>query len=311
MKYTHLTFFSILLLFLLASCTPAATEPPPTAASTPDLRTPLALTASAQTQLAADAQATVDAQATYADQTATAEADAAATASSLNATATLVMQRTQTSGTAQAKNTETAATRQASTQQAITEATEQAQPMVDLLEQLKADGYLNNTTGEYLRLPDHEQEQAKINYLDYFPTFLTPKNFVIRVDIAYQSASDTANWFNSSCGFLFRLDASAGNFYQAVMSLDGNVEFKRWKSSRSTVLQNGYYGTMDTPNGIFEMILVVEDSLFTVLINGEKVVHLQDTVLKEGDLVYTLTSGTNKDFGTRCSFTNLDLWTLK
>lgn len=311
MKHTPFTLLSIFILLLLASCRPAATEAPPTPTGTPDLRTPLALTAEAQTQLAADAQATLDAQATADLQTATAASEATATASSVNATATLVMQRTETSGTAQAKNTQNAATRVASTEQAITEATEQAQPMADLLEQLKADGYLTSTTGEYMRYPDHEQEQAKINYLDIFPTFLSPESFVIRVDIAYQSASDVANWFNSSCGFLFRSDLDKGDFYQAVLSLDGNVEIKRWRNSNPAPLATTYYGQMDTPNGNFEMVLIVEGPQIAVLINGVKVIQLSDSVLTDGDLFFTLTSGTNKDYGTRCSFSNIDLWELK
>ena len=312
MKYT-LSFLCLILL-LLVSCGPAATEPPPTPTGTPDLRTPIALTAEAQTQLAADTEATKEAQmaqATADAQTATAAFEASATADSVNATATADMERTQSAATAQAKNTETFATRQAGTQQVIAEATAQAQPMVDLLEQLKVDGYLENTEGEYIRMPDHTQEQAKINYLDIFPTFLFPSNFVIRVNIAYESASTSANWFNSSCGFLFRFDGNKGNFYQAVLSLDGNVEVKRWKNSLPTALQTAYYGRMDTPNGNFEMVLVVEGPQFTVLINQTKVARIRDTTLTDGGLFYTLTSGTNKDFGTRCNYTNIDIWQLK
>lgn len=311
MKHFITRCLSIFALFVLASCGPAATEAPPTATNTPDLRTPLAMTAEAQTQLAADTQATLDAQATADIQTATSAAEASATAESVNATATVSMQRTENSATSQAKNTQTAATRQAGTQQAITEATAQAQPMVDLLEKLNADGYLVETSGEYTRLPDFTQEQAKINYLDIFPTFLSPANFVIRADIAYESASTSANWFNSSCGFLFRWDFTSGNFYQTVLSLDGNVEIKRWKNSYLTPLSTAYYGKMDTPKGHFAMVLIAEGPQITVLINGIKVARINDSAYSEGDLAFTLTSGTNKDFGTRCSYSNIDLWVLE
>jgi hypothetical protein len=268
------------------------------------------MTSVAQTQLAEDAQSTADAQATADAVAATAAAEATASAESANATATQVMAMTATKMGADARNTETAATRQAGTEQAIEAATAQAQPMADLLASLQADGYLVETAGEYTLMPDHSMEQAKLNYLDGFPLFIEPSNFVVRVDIAYSSASTTADWWNSSCGFLFRMDPEPGNFYQAVLSLDGRVEFKRWKNGSATTLTNKFFGSVDTPDGAFEMVLVVEDTWTTILIDGVEVVRYSDQAYTEGQLWYTLTSGTNKDYGTRCSFTNTEIWTL-
>jgi hypothetical protein len=310
LKHTPFTLISIFILLLLASCRPAATELPPTPTGTPDLRTPLALTAEAQTQLAADAQATLDAQATDDSQAATAAFEASATADSLNATATIVMQRTETSGTAQAKNTQTAATRQAGTQQAITAATEQAQPMADLLTTLQTDGWLTSTDGEFTPMIDFDESWAQINWFQWYPTFLSPTSFVIRADITYESASDVANWFNSGCGFVFRYEDN-DNFYVTFMKLDGNVEVSRWHNGYGTTLQNSYYGKLDLPRGSAEMVLIAEGPSIIILINGQKVVRLSDSVFTSGDLFYTLVSGTNKDFGTRCKMTNVGLWELK
>ena len=292
----------LIILLSLAACTPAATATP---TATLDLSTPMAQTAQAQTQLAADAQATSDAQATIDS------ANATGTAEVINGTATALMAQTETKATSQTRNTQTAATKQAGTQQAIASQTAQAQPMLDLLVSLQSEGYLVETAGQYFRLADHSQEQAKLNYLDVSPTFLAPSNFVIRVDIGYESASTTADWWNSSCGFLFRVNAADNDFYQAVLSLDGNVEFRRWNNGQGNTLQTKFFAKMATPNGSFELVLVVEDTWTTILIDGVMVVRWEDRSYSEGLLFYTLTSGTNKDFGTRCSFTNTDLWELE
>ena len=38
--------------------------------------------------------------------------------------------------------------------------------------------------------------------------------------------------------------------------------------------------------------------------------YRQDMSLEEGELSLTLLSGTNKDYGTRCEMTNIELWEL-
>ena len=61
---------------------------------------------------------------------------------------------------------------------------------------------------------------------------------------------------------------------------------------------------------------------FTLLVNGTHALvflddHLQakytlfrEELLDEGDLAYAVLSGTNKDYGTRCTITNAELWNV-
>ncbi len=295
---------SVFLLFFLAACTQAA---PATPTSTPDLRTPLAMTAGAQTQLAMDAQSTADAEATA---SAVAATEAAGTAEALNGTATQQMALTETKATNVARNTETAATREASTQEAIIAATAQAQPMVDLLTQLQGDGLLANMGGEYLRLADFDKSWAQLGWFQWFPTFISADNFVVRTDIAYETASTTSDWWVTGCGFVFRLQDN-DNYYFVFMNLDGYAQLARFKNDSYTSLQRGYYGKMDIPSGGVEMVLVVEDTWITVLINGKQVIRRSDGAFSGGELNYTLSSGTNKDFGTHCEMTDVDFWEIK
>jgi len=93
--------------------------------------------------------------------------------------------------------------------------------------------------------------------------------------------------------------------------MDGNVEVSRWRNGYGSQLQRSYYGKLDIPKGNAEMVLIAEDQVITVLINGEKVVRVLDGSFSDGALNYTLVSGTNKDFGTRCQMTNVDFWEFK
>lgn len=77
-----------------------------------------------------------------------------------------------------------------------------------------------------------------------------------------------------------------------------------------TLLQRGYAERFKTPKDNVTMILVLENQWVTVFINGKKVVRFQDSSLNGGQPGYTLASGTNKDFGTRCVITKIELWEL-
>jgi hypothetical protein len=202
-----------------------------------------------------------------------------------------------------------AATRTAAIEQAKASATTQAQPMFETVKQLVADGYISHSLGVYYLLPDFDESWAQLNWYQWWYTGYAPDDFVIRADIAWDSASETADWWNSGCGFVFRI-AESGDHYLAYFALDGYVRFQRTVRGNSTRLGSSYYGKVDLPTGQANVMLVVEGSSFTLYVNDEKVHSRQDTALSSGLLAYTLVSGTNKDYGVRCQMTNVELWEI-
>lgn len=202
------------------------------------------------------------------------------------------------------------ATQEAATIQAIAAATVQAQPMVDLVQQLHADGHLSRTEGTYFTLSDFDESWAQIGWYIWDPTGFSPTDFVVRADASWDSASDTANWWSSGCGFVFREDGIE-NHYLAYLGLDGRVYFFRSKNNVYAPLGSSYYGKLDTHNGHAQIMLVVEGVNITFFVNGEKVHTRQDQGLESGNLALTLLSGINTGFGTRCKMVNIELWELK
>ncbi len=305
----HLIFLTTFI-FILVACSPAET-PAPTATATPDLRTPLALTAEAnnqkmtqEAQTTADAQATLDAEATKVAQEAQATADALAT----EATATAVFVATaDAQATSKADAANKVATKTAATAQANAEATAQAETLFARIQSLYDEGLVRSTEGTYYVMPNFDEKWAQINWYQWYPTFVSPTNFVIRGDLAWDSGSDTANWFASGCGFVFRAEDN-DNHYVAWLTLDGYVSFVRQKSGYQTSLGSDYYGPLDKPSGNAEIMLIVDDTWILFYVNGKLVHRRQDQGLTDGMLAYTLVSGTNKDFGTHCLLTNVELW---
>ncbi len=58
-------------------------------------------------------------------------------------------------------------------------------------------------------------------------------------------------------------------------------------------------------------MLVVDDKKIYFYVNDKLVTTAYDNSLNDGNIALTLLSGTNKDYGTRCKMTNIDLFLLK
>ena len=65
------------------------------------------------------------------------------------------------------------------------------------------------------------------------------------------------------------------------------------------------------PKGQAQILLAVEGDKIVFFVNNEHVLTRIDGRLDSGGLSYTLLSGTNKGFGTRCDMTNVGLWWLE
>jgi hypothetical protein len=68
---------------------------------------------------------------------------------------------------------------------------------------------------------------------------------------------------------------------------------------------------LETPADGANLMLAVEGDKIHFFVNGLLMLSEKDKSFQEGNLAYTLNSGTNKGFGTRCQMDNVELWTLK
>jgi len=206
-----------------------------------------------------------------------------------------------------------AATAQSGTATAIVRATAQAQPMADLIQQLYEDNYLGSTQGEYIRLNDFEESFAQINYVTPRFVDITLDSFVLRSNIAWETAQKGANIRWSGCGFWFGVDEEVENFHQVMLALDGNVRLGRCLNGcRSlTLLASSYFGKIDYMEGNADVILIVEGGTIQYFVNDEQIFIRRDQKKLTGYLAYAISSGTNADFGTRCIFTDTEIWSLE
>jgi hypothetical protein len=239
-------------------------------------------------------------------QTATAAVDVAATAE-VQGTADAILAATADSA---ATATQRVLGRQTATAEAIASATSQAAPMLDHVTRLADDGYLTTTQGEFHALPNFDESWAQINWYWFFPTGYMPTDFVIRAHVYWDVASRIPDWATTGCGFVFR-ENGIPDHYLTYLGLDGYVYFSRYVKDTYALVGKDYYGKVESPQGEADITLAVEGPWVTFLVNGEQVLRTQDAALTSGNLDYTLVSGTNKDYGTHCRMTNVELWVIR
>lgn len=194
------------------------------------------------------------------------------------------------------------------------QATAQAQPMADFVASLQEQGHLGKTEGTYFALDDFEDSLAQINYWQWTRTDYSPKNFVVRSNVEWASASDTANWDWSGCGFLFRENVDKSEYYMVQLGLDGFIWAGSSVANKTTWANTQKHLSLDIPEGNAELVLIVDDTNVTVLVNGQEAFQTKNNLLgsrlTSGPLSFMLNSGTNAGFGTRCKWTNVELWEL-
>lgn len=172
-----------------------------------------------------------------------------------------------------------------------------------LIAEMKSKGIIPDSNGEFRYHADYKSEWAQINWYQW-ESFDQAKNLVISADISWNSASSTPNFADSGCGFVLRSTDTNNNMY-AAMNMDGNVYFGGIKKG-TWLGENAYaYGTHST-KGSAQLTIVLNGGTMMAYVDGALVGQQKNLAINDyGNLAFSLWSGTNKDYGTRCTFENV------
>lgn len=173
-------------------------------------------------------------------------------------------------------------------------------------------GYLSSTKGEYHHLDDFSKDWAQINFYDLTDTGFSPEYFLVKAHFDWQSA--IRNPDPSGCGFAFHKQGNdtylffVDKDYVLLGSWNGTTNrFTRIGTTSGT----GWVG-LGNP-GSADVALVVNQKKAYAFVNDQLLGSYTldtDWLTGPGDLDYTILSGTNKDYGTRCNMTKVDLWIM-
>jgi hypothetical protein len=186
-----------------------------------------------------------------------------------------------------------------------------------VVERYYEQAYLSTTEGEYIHLADYSKDYANKEFPNMAvltDTGQVVDNFMIRAHFAWKSAVQFAE--PSGCGFAFRLQRQ--DYYMFFVDKEF-VVLGIWNQSKP---DNKKFVQIGTSSGSgmtgnlaeADVVLIVNQGKAFVLINenfaGTYVLSTDD-LISSGGLSYMVVSGTNKDYGTRCKMTNVDLWKIK
>lgn len=193
--------------------------------------------------------------------------------------------------------------------------TQSANPMAELVEKLYNDGYLTTKAGTFTKLDDFSEQWAKLDWYQYwYQGDEKYGNFVLSFSASMQSASDKANWHHAGCGVVFR-HVDNDNHLFLIIAQNGIMSLrKRVKDIVHIVRDSKRYSSQIPVEKVY-VNLIADGMNVIIFADGSPVLEARDPLLRstlgEGRLAFSVMSGTNKGYGTRCSMTNIWLWELK
>jgi hypothetical protein len=195
-----------------------------------------------------------------------------------------------------------------STPESLLTATSQSNAMQKDMQKLAEQKLVSSPNGTYYRVQDFTGAWAKLSYFHWWPLNRKPTNFAIRANVSWDTATPNGNPSKSGCGFVF-YETGADNLHFSFISTDGYVRNYRMEKKVFADLKANYAGKFNYPSDSAKIMLVVDYQWITFFVNDKQVLRFQDDHLKDGgNLAFAVASGSNNDFGTRCSFENVELW---
>lgn len=203
--------------------------------------------------------------------------------------------------------TETAANQPTMTPTTGPQTTQQAQAMAAIIKDLSEKGMVPSTEGEYRRLDDLTVTWNEAGRYQVTRADVSAANFVLATDLKYETVAGNTNLPTSGCGLAFSFD-DIDNHHSVDYMLDGLVGIFQKTRGEWKTLASRTSGTIPVPSGEARIMLAVYDGRINLFVDGERVSNAYDGSAKEGELGYIIYTGSAKDFGMRCEFSDVDLW---
>jgi len=179
------------------------------------------------------------------------------------------------------------------------------------VQKFKDEGLISSTDGTYSTLDDFSETFAQRGWLTYWYFDFKVKHFVYKAHVSWETAGPTNE--TSGCGIVFAINEKGdNNNYYGVVLDKSRIFF--------STTYGGYYYDMGKTRGTgkvdfdnpaeADFTLLVYDYKGFVYVNDEFIGEYTLSKDREldGKFGYGIISGTNKDYGTRCTITNSRMW---
>jgi len=192
---------------------------------------------------------------------------------------------------------------------AVAQQTEQAEAA--LWEKMVEEGSLTQTKGRLHTVDDFDESWAQRNWYSWWSFGYDLADFVLMTHIDWKSTQSDKTAFGG-CGFVFRIKDN-DNHLLVLVYVNGSAGLGQMTPYGYETITTGnpLLQTDSEKEGSADFVIVADKEIITAYINGEKAFRKLVARTNSGDMGYTILSGTNKDYGTNCKFSNTRIWELK
>ncbi len=172
------------------------------------------------------------------------------------------------------------------------------------------DGLLSSG-GKYDTWPDTVQNWPyKGNGVFCFPKATKSNRFAIAFTVTMESASRSTNTWESGCGLTWSYvdDDEGRTELVAQAMMDGNIYIRGWDYSNYLSYGKYYYGTPSTSKTI-DLAFVVNYDKLNVYLGKQRICRKVGLPTFGSTLGFLTSSGTNMDYGVRCNYRNIYVYT--
>jgi len=194
-----------------------------------------------------------------------------------------------------------------------TAATAQAQPMYEFVNNMVEKSNLWAAEGTYHDFGSFDKRDYNPSDLYSFSYWFADNqnydSYVIRATLNWRAPNSGAKT-DLGCGFIWGYSGD-DNWHATHMDLEGTVHTYRQRGSENIEMQGGKYpGGLGSLSGEAEMVITVEDDLYTVFINNMQVVRFKDPYIATGKVGPAIFYG-NAASPMQCSIDQIEFWELK
>lgn len=176
-----------------------------------------------------------------------------------------------------------------------------------LISDLKAEQLIPESEGKTTSYGSYTDNFAKMGFAQWFP-FTTAEHFVLSANLSWVSASQTPNGAVSGCGIVFGVKQELLNYLMVSFRMDGNAYIKGSKNLMGLHYGMKYY-SRPSMQGEGNLVLIVDGLSVTVYFNDNVLFSIPNAAIDGDGIGYAVLSGTNKEFGTRCNFDDVYIYT--
>lgn len=176
--------------------------------------------------------------------------------------------------------------------------------------QLAADESITYKQGSTYDIDDFEESWAQRGWYQWWSFDYTMSDFVIMSHVEWEIPEDS-NFGTGGCGFVIRIKDNDNHLViflspqdfpaLGAMTYNGfSYQSFHWQNPKNPIVST----IPDAITGSSDFLVIAEKEFVTAYVDGVKIYQWYVSLTSPGDMGYTLVSGTNKDFGINCKFTN-------